>query len=291
MTRHFLVATSLLACLAMPAHSAHAAESYDNCTGYIDALPATISSGGTWCLRKDLATSIASGSAIDIATDGVTIDCNDFKIGGLAAGDDSDAVGINAIPPQYVYRRDIAVRHCNIRGFSTGIYLQNGIGQLIEDNRLDNNLVAGIVIRGGSGNRIRRNAVYDTGGHKQRGTAGMNVTGIEGMADITDNIIDGFLYSGDYSDIAGINAGGSGVRVVGNRIGGLIHANGGETYGITTSPYGKNVAVSGNRISASATVANGSGFGILGGYCSGNTIASFTIAMNSCADDGGNAGL
>ncbi|HEY0661599.1 MAG TPA: hypothetical protein VGD21_09825, partial [Lysobacter sp.] len=58
---------------------AQAAQSYDNCTGFIDSLPATITTQGTWCLRKDLSTAMSSGNAITIATNNVTIDCNDFK--------------------------------------------------------------------------------------------------------------------------------------------------------------------------------------------------------------------
>src|SRR5690606_14995164 len=64
---------------------ARAADDYDACAGFIDSVPATITSQGVWCLRKDLSTAIASGSAITIATNNVTIDCNGFKLGGLAA--------------------------------------------------------------------------------------------------------------------------------------------------------------------------------------------------------------
>jgi hypothetical protein len=65
---------------------AQAAESYDNCSGYIDSVPAVIATQGTWCLRKDLSTAQTSGNAIEIAANNVVIDCNDFKLGGLAAG-------------------------------------------------------------------------------------------------------------------------------------------------------------------------------------------------------------
>jgi hypothetical protein len=41
---------------------------------------------GVWCLRKDQSTANTSGSAITINTNNVTVDCNDFKIGELAAG-------------------------------------------------------------------------------------------------------------------------------------------------------------------------------------------------------------
>src|SRR5690606_20448934 len=119
-------------------------------------------------------TAITSGNAIHIAANNVTIDCNDFKIGGLAAGNASNANGIYAPAKQ-----SATVRHCNVRGFRTGIsFLDTGThtggGHLVEDNRLDNNLEYGIYV-GGENSLVRRNRVYDTGG---RSTAsGINVTG------------------------------------------------------------------------------------------------------------------
>ena len=97
-------ATALLAVYASPAL---AAESYDNCTGYIESLPASISTQGTWCLRKDLATGMASGNAIEVKANNVVIDCNDFKIGGLAAGAGAGAASRPAScqPPRI--RRDV----------------------------------------------------------------------------------------------------------------------------------------------------------------------------------------
>src|SRR5688572_11518098 len=79
-----LVLVLALACSA--AHRADAAASYDACTGFIDTLPATIGTQGTWCLRNNLTSSLASGAAISIATNNVVLDCNGFKIGGLSAG-------------------------------------------------------------------------------------------------------------------------------------------------------------------------------------------------------------
>jgi len=47
---------------------AQAAESYDNCSGYIDSLSTYIGKQGNWCLRKDLSTAITSGAAIAVNT-------------------------------------------------------------------------------------------------------------------------------------------------------------------------------------------------------------------------------
>src|SRR4029079_11229258 len=122
-----------------------AAQSYDNCTGYITVLPAIISTQGTWCLKQDLATANATGAAITINTNNVTIDCNNFKLGGLAAGLGTTAIGIHAAA-----RINATARHCNIRGFLGCIYFSGitGGGHAIEDNRFDGNTYVAAQIEG-----------------------------------------------------------------------------------------------------------------------------------------------
>src|SRR5690606_35329103 len=97
--RTALPAGLALSSFLLPApRPAAAAESFDNCSGFIDSVPAVIATQGVWCLRGNLATNIGSGgsSAITIAANNVTIDCNHFKLGGLAAGNGSQADGIHA---------------------------------------------------------------------------------------------------------------------------------------------------------------------------------------------------
>ena len=89
-----LLAVAAAAGPTMPA--ARAAESYDSCRGTITSLPTTITTQGTWCLKGDLATALDSGVIITVATSNVTIDCNGFKIGNLAAGEDTQTTGIHA---------------------------------------------------------------------------------------------------------------------------------------------------------------------------------------------------
>src|SRR5688572_20901601 len=89
---HLLVLGLLAAVSLAPAR---ATESYDGCTGFIDSLPATISTPGTWCLRGHRYTSITSGAAIRITANNVTLDCNDFRLSGLGAGAGTLAVGID----------------------------------------------------------------------------------------------------------------------------------------------------------------------------------------------------
>ena len=272
-----LLAFAALLCLVPPA--AHAAESYDNCAGFIDSLPATIDTQGVWCLRQNLATSIASGYAITIATNNVTIDCNDFKIGGLGAGDSSQAIGI------FAYRRQNAsVRHCAIRGFREGILLNGDAGHLVEDNRLDNNLWIGIRIYG-ENNRVRRNAVYDTGGGNP------SIFGIHVAADVIDNTVAGVFSTATNTYPTGIYLDySSSYQVSGNRVSGLTVAGTGYAIGIQSVASGGKLA--GNHVSVAAATA---GWGIYGGgtntFCTDNTVVNFATAYSGCDATTGNLTL
>ncbi|HMB42890.1 MAG TPA: right-handed parallel beta-helix repeat-containing protein, partial [Luteimonas sp.] len=156
----FLRPLLLLCLLLTGAGRAHAAQSYDNCVGYITTLPAVITTQGTWCLKQDLATAITSGSAITINNNNVTIDCNDFKLGGLSAGTGTLSSGIYAVS-----RSNITVRRCNVRGFFIGVnlYATTTGGNLVEDNRLDGNTLEGLSVFG-DGSIVRRNVITNTGG-------------------------------------------------------------------------------------------------------------------------------
>jgi hypothetical protein len=285
--RFFSIALLSLAGLASAPRSAHAAQSYDNCTGFIETLPATISTQGVWCLHHDLATSIASGNAIEIATNNVTIDCNDFIIDGQAAGNHAFTSGVHAAT-----RQNAGVRRCKIRGFYYGINLtgSSGGGHLVEDNLLEDSLYTGIYV-GGTHNRVRRNAVFDTGGY----FSGTFSYGIQaGGADVVDNVVEGVSTIGTSVQVIGIGGASPGMQTRDNRIGGLVLNGGGKAYGIFT---GANQTIVGNRITAAA--ANTSGEGIHGAtllngtsanltYCRGNTVSQFATAMANCLDDGGN---
>jgi parallel beta-helix repeat protein len=273
---------SLLAVLAglhaLPAQ----AETFHTCGTFINALPTVIGTQGVYCLSHDLSTSISAGSAIDIQSNNVTIDCNGFKIGGLAAGTSSNATGINA----GATRLNITIRNCGIRGFYNGIYLQGGAGHLVEDNRLDNNLEVGIYVLGDN-NRVRRNAIYDTGGHPG-GTASY---GIRASADVIDNTVAGVFGADTITFPTGIVMSGAGTEARGNQVRGLAVAGGGTATGIAAKDFTPGLTFDGNRVSAAAVTA---GFGIHGdgdadSFCAGNTVGKFATAIAACQDAGGNA--
>jgi len=223
-----LVGVGLTGLIPPTAFTAVAAESYDNCTGFVDSLPAVISSQGTWCLRKDLSTSVGTGVAIDIRTNNVTLDCNDFKIGGLAAGNGTRTNGIGATG-----RSNITVRHCAVRGFFHGIKL-DGAGHLVEHNRLDGNTWMGINVAG-DGGMVRDNRVMTTGGATGVSSI-LKAIGISTQqnVDLEDNQVSGVAAaagSGGWAVgiMTGANTAG---RVAGNRIGNLVPDGDGWIYGV-----------------------------------------------------------
>jgi hypothetical protein len=279
-----LITALLLLAGALAAPTPARAETFNTCAGFITAVPAVITTQGVWCMNKDLATAITSGNAITINTNNVTIDCNDFKLGGLAAGDGSRAIGIYALN-----RQNATVRHCNVRGFFTGISLggipfeQTGGGHLVEDNRLDNNLYIGIGVEGDN-NRVRRNAVYDTGGATGEATG----YGIFASANLVDNIVSGVFADAADGTLYGIQSIAMGAEVRGNTVsgfdktarqGGAINQARGIAVGGAFSRLSGNQIVgdrsdigdpvSGNGIYATALV-----------YCIDNTVGGFATNID-----------
>lgn len=256
--RHLLAAGMLLGALSMASGAAEAAQGYDNCTGFIDSLPATITTQGTWCLRKDLSTGITSGNAITIATNNVTLDCNDFKVGGLVAGDGSKARGIFA-----AQRQNATIRNCTIRGFDFGVYVDSGDGHLVEDNLIDNSLSLGIYfyrVGPSGGSVIRRNRIVDTGGSPDRSnTYGISATN----ALVEDNLVAGVFAATANPTPTGISVSRSMVR--GNVVTGMVAVASGLTTGIkgSDSVMERNIVRSSGNLYPS--------IGITGSVCRDNT--------------------
>jgi parallel beta-helix repeat protein len=240
-----------------------------------------ITTPGTWCLHKDLGTVITGGNAIEIQVSNVTLDCNDFKIGGLGAGDGSQAAGVHASD-----KSNITLRHCNIRGFFNGILIYRGTGHLVEDNRLDLNLLNGIQLASTENSLVRHNRVFDTGG----ATAGdkTHPTGIiADGADVIDNIVADVSSGGDVGYPGGISvfSNGAGVVVRGNIVRGLAPGpTEGSARGIYAPVYGR---ISGNQVVAHPYV---KGTGIVGGAFAGPTLATFCAdnTVGGLGDDVGN---
>jgi hypothetical protein len=271
----------LSACTAWS--SALASEDYDNCTGFIDSLPAIVATQGTWCLRKDLSTSMASGSAIHVAANNVTLDCNHFKIGGLAAGSGTSAIGIN-IDGQ----ANLTVRHCNIRGFAFGIATTSGGRHLIEHNSFDSNTLQSMRIRSVD-STIRRNRVIDTGGSSAFSNDAEAIHA-ENSVDIIDNTISGVApgypaasaYGIRVVPVSSLDAG----TIAGNRVRGLAPTGDGVAYGIHIFSQMRS-AVRGNDLQGSGAP------GSIGVYCGSNrgtarenSISGFETGVLNCSSTG-----
>lgn len=154
-----MVAASLGA-LASLLMSIPASAETTQCTE-ITSVPFTIVASGVYCLKKVISTAMTSGNAITINANNVVIDFNDFRLGGLSAGPETNAIGVYASD-----RQNITIRNGSIRGFAAGIRLDQATaglstGHVIEDNLLDGNTTLGISVNG-SDIVVRRNRVVNT---------------------------------------------------------------------------------------------------------------------------------
>ncbi|HEY8151541.1 MAG TPA: Calx-beta domain-containing protein [Vicinamibacteria bacterium] len=127
-------------------------------------VPITITAQGNYCLVKNLSTAQATGNAITIASDFVSVNMSGFKIGGGGAGLGTQAIGVYALN-----RKNVAIRNGNLRGFLQAVFLQDtsgtftaSQGHLIENVRADENTLAGIHVQG-RGSVVRGNQVSTTG--------------------------------------------------------------------------------------------------------------------------------
>jgi hypothetical protein len=270
-----LLAVALAIAATTPAR---AAESYDNCKGFITSLPAVISTQGAWCLKGDLATTITTGNAITITANNVVLDCNEFKLGGLGAGPSTFATGIHA-PAQ-----NTTIRNCNVRGFQTGVRLY-GDGQLVEDNRLDGMVTVGIEV-GGEGNVVRRNRIIATGGVS---TIAVGIS-VSGSAEVRENLV-----SDVYAAQAGMSYGIAATLTIGS-------ISGNQVRNVYPAYLGTGAAIftEANDVSRASIVGNDisnmAGSGDKGVVCDSsgveifrdNAISGFSTSTVNCADDGGN---
>jgi len=170
-TASYLIAVVLGLALSLGAGSAQAETT--NCTP-ITGVPTIITVQGIYCFTGDLATGMTSGVAIQIQTNNVVLDLNGFKLGDLAAGPGTHAVGIFAANLQ-----NITIKNGTIRGFAAAIFLEDtgaSQGHVVEDIRADQNRQGGIDVEG-DGIIVRNNQVVATGGSTAFG-ANVNAIGI-----------------------------------------------------------------------------------------------------------------
>jgi hypothetical protein len=263
--------------LAWPS-AARAAESFDACTNFITVLPATIASAGTYCFNQNLATSAASGTAVKINADNVTLDCNGFKLDGLGGGAATTNTGIGTTS-----HLNVTVRHCHVRGFYYGANL-TGSGHLVEDNLFEGNTYQGLQVRG-DGSTVRRNRVFDTGGSSVATTAYGIVTFYS--VDIIDNTVTGVLAStggaGGIQTTSNLDA-----SITGNRVRGVVPGAGAASYGINNVTSDR-LLMRGNELSGTG-LAGSFGLKCANGHgrARDNVINGFVTALSACTNDGNN---
>jgi nitrous oxidase accessory protein NosD len=290
-----LHATLLLAGLLCVAAClpARAADVQDNCAHTVESLPATLDAQGTWCLARDLSTNAASGIAINVANNNVTLDCNGHAIDGTA-GAATAAIAVNANG-----RRATTIRNCRIRGFRYGINLDGNTGaNLVEDNVLEANTWVGIGSEG-SGDIVRRNRVLDTGASTTAEARNPTAIYVLGSVLVQDNMISGVVAP------VGTNGYAYGIyvrqsedaSVLGNRVKGLVPDGTGWADGILLySGSGGSIG----RVNVHGNAVFGQGLANeIGIWCTpdnqasvaGNAIVGWGhSAIDGCAyDDGDNA--
>jgi len=219
------------------------------CTA-ITSLPKVITAPGVYCLTGDLTTSMTSGKAIEIQANNVVLDLNGHRLGGLAAGAGTQAYGI------YAYQRqNITIRNGTVRGFVTGIYLDDAYappyttftsqGHIIEEIRADMNTNFGMLIVG-RGNIVRNNVVMYTGGTTlNAGAYGIDTFG-PGNRVINNDVYETKEQTGGVAYAIFIQAGQSSV-VANNRVGNLALGPGTSTGIQVYASF--NVSVKDNSIS------------------------------------------
>ena len=271
-----------VACVLLFAPDVRAAQSYDSCDYYIDSLPALANAQGTWCLRQDLSTAIASGSAIAVTSSNVTLDCNHFKLGGLAAGAGTQAVGIAS------YRDNVTVRNCHVRGFRSGFSgSSTETGQLVEDNRFQGNTAIGIDVAGAR-STVRRNLVLDTGG-STTGTAIFAGIAAGGGVDVLDNTVDAVTAATSGHDAIGLFVAGPGAGgvVKGNRVRNVVGAEGSQPFAVKVFSH-PNSLIDNHLAGAAMAVDHGLYCVDASSRAQGNVINGFTFSLQGCGDAGGN---
>ncbi len=232
------LATSLAFVSALALGTVPARAETVNCTP-INAVPAVITLPGVYCFTKSLVTSLATGNVISIQANNVVLDMNGHRLGGLAAGLGTQAVGIDAFN-----RQNITIRNGTIRGFMFAVRLDgNGgsQGHLVEDVRADQNTFIGIAVQG-TGGIIRNNQVVATGGSTDPG-AGGDAVGIValgvGLRVLNNEVITVTAGSGASAGI--ILGEGSDGLAVNNRI---TSAESGIVYDASTGKYRDNITSS-----------------------------------------------
>lgn len=280
----FLATFSLF--LALPA--AHAgADVFADCQRVINSLPVTITNSGTYCLERNLSTSVATGAAITVAAHNVTVDFKGHRIDGSAAGAGTLAVGVGT--NGVLVPSGLTVRNGRVKGFLTGVSV-GGTRVIIEDITAESNTATGISCSG-TACIVRRNQVLNTGG------AVLPPPGIEAVAGIVnysdggttqDNLVSGFT-GPQIPHAIEVGQWGVGGIVRDNQV---IGNGGGFSVGIFVAPAGlpplhAGVLIAGNQILGFQSGIRG-GTAAVSCRATQNRMANVATPITICVDAGDN---
>lgn len=120
------------------------------CTPIV-SVPVTLTTPGTYCMVSDL--SIASGAAITVQANFVTIDFRGYTLSGPGVVENTDAVSST-------FRRNLIVRNGAIRGFSYGVIALTGTNIAVE-NMTISDVQIGVFFAQGAHNSARNNRIFD----------------------------------------------------------------------------------------------------------------------------------
>jgi nitrous oxidase accessory protein NosD len=201
-----LVAALLLGAAAAPAH---AFERGGHCSGFIDAIPAVITTPGVWCMRANLVLNYPAGIVIDAQAPNITIDCDGFQLKGTNTRyGTSTGIGGGA--------SGLVVRNCRVANFRLGIGAR-GRDAVIEENRIFSSKEVAMIVSG-DGSVVRGN-VIDFTGYYSRGDSTVAIR-TDGVVDILDNLVHR-VYVAPYAYVSRYA---SGIVATNNR-GGVVAGN------------------------------------------------------------------
>ena len=186
----------------------------------ITALPATLSTPGTYYLAQEFNVNLSNDSvAIAVTVPGVTIDMNSHTITNTNnVGPDSGACGIHT-----GYNGNFTLRNGTISGFLRGVVAQGNVN-LVENMTFLNN-VQGVYL--GSGSRLFRCRAILSGGTDTPNAC-------EGLFVSLDSTVEDCDVSG-YTGMAGtyglfVNGEGQNIFIINNRFSGLANGVVGSGY-------------------------------------------------------------
>jgi hypothetical protein len=141
----------------------------------INALPASLTASGNYCLTQSLSSAVSSGAAISVSAADVHIDLGGFVLDGTAAGTASTASGVIYSSTQ----RGLRIRNGTIRGFlaatNAGVLASNPNAIVLEDLRIESSRGHGLIVVGD--HSIVRRVVIDGVTPFGTQTTAMGITG------------------------------------------------------------------------------------------------------------------